>query len=254
MAPNTTTPSALTRAFKLPPSATELHQSRNEVSWSTIPKEMDAEMIEKRKMPITYSIVVNLSLITVFKLTLTILQATNPSFILISYIDSTVTLRNTSEANKISTADIKKYFPAKISGNKVHCKVFFLSLMPIHLLKKSTFGFYKWVGRKVWIFQSHAMDVRNIGFIIYWDPKKTNRDSYLTELALALNYFPLSEEDAPGYNNAKDAETFDGGLPKFYLQQSERVQSHNVHGKVTTHAITIHCQNSHQGFMAPFIT
>jgi hypothetical protein len=126
--------------------------------------------------------------------------------------------------------------------------------MPIHTLKKSTFGFYKWAGRKVWIFQSHSTDIRNIGFIIYRDPKKIDRDSYSTELALKLNEFPLSDADADRYNNAKDAEAFDGGLQKLYLQQSERIQSRNVNGKVMTHAITIHCRNVHQGFMVPFLT
>jgi hypothetical protein len=175
MAPNSTTPSAPTGAFAPPPSVAELHQSRKEVSWSATPKETDEETIEKRKMPITYSIVANLSLITVFKTTLNILQATNPSFILISNVDTTVTLRNAVDAEKISISDIKKYFPAEISGNKVHCKVFFLATMPIHTLKKSTFGFYKWAGRKVWIFESHSTDIRNIGFIIYRDPKKSDR-------------------------------------------------------------------------------
>jgi hypothetical protein len=126
--------------------------------------------------------------------------------------------------------------------------------MPIHTLKKSTFGFYKWAGRKVWIFESHSTDIRNIGFIIYRDPKKIDRDSYSTELALELNDFPLSDNDADRYNNAKDAEAFDGGLPKFHLQQSERIQSRNVNGKVTTYALTIHCRNVHQGFMVPFLT
>jgi hypothetical protein len=93
MAPNTTTPSAPMGAFELPPSVSELvHQSRKGVSWSATPKETDAEMIKKQKMLITYSIVANLSLITVFKTTLNILQATDPSFILISNIDSIVTL------------------------------------------------------------------------------------------------------------------------------------------------------------------
>jgi hypothetical protein len=136
MAQNTTTLSALMGAFELLPSEAELHQSRKEVSWSATPKETEAETAEKRKMPITYSIVANLSLITGFKTTLTILQATDPSFILISNIDLTVPLWNASEDDKLSTADIKKYFPAEISGNKVHCKVFFLASMPTHLLKK----------------------------------------------------------------------------------------------------------------------
>jgi hypothetical protein len=107
MAPNSTTLSAPTGAFELPPSTAELHQSRKGVSWSATPKETDAEMIEKRKMSITYSIVANLSLITVFKTTLNILQATDPSFILISNVDSAVTLRNAVDAEKNSIADLK---------------------------------------------------------------------------------------------------------------------------------------------------
>jgi hypothetical protein len=73
-------------------------------------------------------------------------------------------------------------------------------------------------------------------------------------MALELNEFPLSDNDADRYKNVKDAEAFDGGLPKFHLQQSKKIQSHNVNGKVTTYALTIHCRNVHQGFMVPFLT
>jgi hypothetical protein len=125
MASNKNTAAAPTGAFALPPTAAELQQSRKEVSWSATPKETDHETIEKRKMPITYSIVANLSLISVFKDTLTMLKATDPTFILISKEDSAVTIRNATEADKLSTAEIKKYFPAEVSGSKVQCKLFF---------------------------------------------------------------------------------------------------------------------------------
>jgi hypothetical protein len=50
--------------------------------------------------------------------------------------------------------------------------------------------FYNWAGRKVWIFDSHATDIRNVGFIIYCDPKKVNRDVYSADLAVELNAPP----------------------------------------------------------------
>jgi hypothetical protein len=130
MATNITTPSAPTGAFALPPTAAEFHQSRKEVSWSATPKKIDQETIDKRKMPITYSIAANLSLTTVFKTTLTMLQVTDPSFLLISYVDLTVNLKNASEVNQMSETDLKRFFPARIaSNNKVHCKLFFLATM-----------------------------------------------------------------------------------------------------------------------------
>jgi hypothetical protein len=246
MALDSNTPSAKTGAFAPPPTAAELNQNRKEVSWSATPKESDQETIEKRKMPITYAFIVNLSLITVFKKTLSMLKAKDPTFILISKEDSTVTIRNAADADKISEAELQKYFPASIADNKVDCKLFAIASMSMHLLKKNTFGFYKWAGRKVWIFDSHATDLRNIGFIIYRDPKKVNRDIYSTELADELNEFPLSEDDADRYNQVKDAEAFNGGLPKFHLQQSDRISSRNGQGQVSTHAITVHCQNEHK--------
>jgi hypothetical protein len=255
MALNSTTPSATTGAFAPPPTAAELHQSRKEVSWSATPKESDQETIKKRKMPITYALVANLSLITVFKNTLSMLKATDPTFISISKEDSTVTIWNATDADKISEAKLHKYFPAtSITDNKVHCKLFAIASMSMHLLKKNTFGFYKWAGRKVWIFDSHATDLRNIEFIIYRDPKKVNRDDYSTKLANELNTFPLSEDDADIYNHAKDAEAFNGRLPKFHLQQSDRISSRNGQGQVSMHAITVHCQNEHKGFMVPFLS
>jgi hypothetical protein len=187
MATNKTIPSATTGAFASPPTAAELQQSPKEVTWSATPKEIDQETIEKRKMPITFSFVANLSLITVFKTTLTMLQATDPSFTLISDRDSAVTLRNATEVDKMTTEDMKKFFPAEVSANhKVQCKVFFLASMPIHKLKKDTFGFYTWAGRKVWIFDSHATDVRNVGFIIFRDPRKVDRDAFTIELDFEL--------------------------------------------------------------------
>jgi hypothetical protein len=118
MAPNSTTPSAPAEAFAPPPSAAELHQSRKEVSWSATPKETDEETIEKRKMLITYSIVANLSLITVLKTTLNILQATDPSFILISNVDSTVTLRNAADAEKIQYRTLKNFSRQRYRATK----------------------------------------------------------------------------------------------------------------------------------------
>jgi hypothetical protein len=67
--------------------------------------------------------------------------------------------------------------------------------MPIQQLKKATFGFYTWAGRKVWIFDSHATDVRNTGFLIFRDPRKVDRNLYSVELATGLRAFPLSAED-----------------------------------------------------------
>jgi hypothetical protein len=149
MATNITTPSAPTGAFEPPPTAAELQQSRKEVSWSATPKEIDQETIKKRKMPITYSIAANLRLTTVIKTTLTMLQLTDPMFILISNVDSTVNLKNAAGVDTMPESDLKRFFPARIaSNNKVHCKLFFLAMMPIHRLKKATFGFYAWAGQK----------------------------------------------------------------------------------------------------------
>jgi hypothetical protein len=255
MANITNPPSATTGAFALPPTAAELNQSGKGVSWSATPKEIDDETIEKRKLPITYTVAANLSLLTVFKTTLTMLQATDPSFILISDVDSTVTLRNATEVDKLSVAEAKKFFPSVTTANhKVNCKLFFLASKPIHRLKKDTFGFYDWAARKVWIFESHATDVRNVGFLIYRDPRRVDRDSFTKELIYELNEFPLSDDDADRYNTAKDASSFEGGLPKFHLQQSDRISSRNGQGLVSTRAVTVHCQHDHQGFMVPFLS
>jgi hypothetical protein len=140
------------------------------------------------------------------------LRATDPTFTLISKEDSAVTICNVTEADTLSTTDIKKYFPAEVSGSKVQCKLFFLASMPIHALKKATFGLYKWADRKVWSFESYATDIRNIGFLIYRDPKKIDRDAYTKDISKELNEFPLWEDDANRYNNAKNADSFDGGL------------------------------------------
>jgi hypothetical protein len=127
-------------------------------------------------------------------------------------------------------------------------------MMPIHRLKKATFGFYAWAGQKVWIFESHSTDVRNIGFLILGDPRKIDRDAYSSELKYELQEFALSDEDADSYNNAKNAATFDGGLPTFHLQHSDCIRSRNGQGLVTTRAITVHCQQDCQSFMVPFLT
>jgi hypothetical protein len=144
----------------------------------------------------------------------------------------------------MATEDMKKFFPAEISANhKVHCKVFFLASMPIHKLKKDTFGFYTWAGCKVWIFDSHTTDVRNVGFIISRDPRKVDRDTFTIELDFELKEFSFSTDDADQYNEAKEAAPFDGPLPKFHLQQSDCNHSRNEQGLVSTCALTIHCQH-----------
>jgi hypothetical protein len=160
-----------------------LQQSPKEVTWSATLKEIDQE---------TISIVANVSLTMVFKTTLTILQVTDPSFLLISNVDSTVTLRTATDVDKLNEAEVQKFFLAEISSNKTaHCKLFFLASMPIQQLKKATFGFYTWAGRKVWIFDSHATDMRDTGFLIFCDPHKVDRDSYSVELEAELRAFPL---------------------------------------------------------------
>jgi hypothetical protein len=126
--------------------------------------------------------------------------------------------------------------------------------MPIHQLKKNTYGFYTWAGHKVWIFDSHATDVRNTGFLIFRDPRKVDRDSYSLELASELRAFPLSAEDDYRYEEAQQAASFKGGLPKFHLQHSDRIRSRNGQGLATTRAVTIHCQREHEIFLVPLLT
>jgi hypothetical protein len=180
MATTKTAPAEMTGAFELPPTDALLAQHRKEVSWSATPKENAQETIEKRKIPIQYIFLSSMSVTKVLKDTIIMLQKTDLGFMLVSRIDSTVTLHTVSDFDKIPTDDFPTFFPAKISGGKTFLRLFSVSTMPINLLKRSSFGFYEFAARKIWINDDVFLsnDIRNIGFLIRKDPKKVSRDLF----------------------------------------------------------------------------
>jgi hypothetical protein len=144
-------------------------------------------------------------------------------------------IKNTTDLDKLSPEEMKKYFPAELVRSATVIKMFIVASMPINRLKRATFGYYKYAAKNVWIVEDpfQSSDVRNIGFIIRKDPNKVSRDIFATQLYDTLTEAsPFTDEDASRYNTAKEALPFEGPPPKFQLRVSSHIFHNSAAGKV----------------------
>jgi hypothetical protein len=180
MAQSENLPPETVGAFELPITGDEANLQRKEVSWSATPKEKEQNTVEIRKMPIEYKLANHLSVKTVMKETHKMFQATDKDFLLVSKEDSTVIIKTASDIDKLTSEDMKKYFPAELIRSSVIIKMYVVATMPISRLKRATFGYYKYAAKSIWIVEDpfQSSDVRNIGFIIRKDPNKISRDLF----------------------------------------------------------------------------
>jgi hypothetical protein len=252
MAMTTNPPAETTGELELPPSDAVLAQNHKGVSWSTTPKENAQQTIEKRKIPVKYIFLSKLSVKTVLKDTLNMFQKTDPEFLLVSRIDRTVILQTASDVDKFSSDDFPKLFPASVLNGKTFMSMFSVSVMPINRLKRATYGFYAYAGRRIWINEDIFLsnDIRNIGFIIRKDPRKISRDLLKTHLFDELSCLALDANLSHQFHEAQEALPFTAKIPTFVLRNSENVYHSSAAGRVTTNALTIHCDYQHVAFLS----
>jgi hypothetical protein len=98
-----------------------------------------------------------------------------------------------------------------------------------------------------------SADIRNIGFLVWKDQRKVFRAHLTADLHKTLSEFPITDEDALRYNDAKAALPFEGPFPKFQIRVSSSVKHTSQAGKVSTSALTIHCDKAHIAFISPII-
>jgi hypothetical protein len=159
--------------------------------------------------------------------------------------------------HRLSSEEMKKYFPAELVRSSTVIKMFVVATMPISRLKHATFGYYKYAAKGIWIVEDpfQSSDVRNIGFIIRKDPNKISRDLFAQQLYERLTESSsFTDADADRYNTAKEALPFDGPLPKFQFRVSSHIYHNGIQGKVKTTAITIRCNHKHCEFMTKLFT
>jgi hypothetical protein len=247
MAGPTKSPSATTGELELPPTDAMTAQSHKEVTWSATPEENAKETVEKRKNLIKYEISSTLSVKKVLKETFTMFKETDPGLLLVSKTDATVLIKTPADFDKIPTEKSPTLFPADIAGGKTYISIFIVSSMPIHRLKRATFGFYKYAARKVWIREDVFLtsDVRNIGFLIRKDPRKVSRDLLVKSLYATLCDHTFTAEISQIYHEAKEALPFQGTIPNFQLKNATNIWHTGTAGKVQTNALTIHCDQAH---------
>jgi hypothetical protein len=256
MASAENTPPEATEGFELPSNDNSDNPNRKGVSWSATPKENEQETIEKRKMPIQYQIEGHLSIKTVLKETHTMFLATDPSFLLVSKEDSTVIIKTAADIDKISTPDMKKFFPARLVNGRAMLKMYIVSTMGISRLKRSSYGYYNYASRNIWIMEDpfESEDVRNFGFIIRKDPRRVSRDTFTAALKEIIDTIYLTDDDTRRYNEAKKALPFDGPAPKFQVRISSNIYHQTPAGRVQTTALTVHCDKKHLAYLAPLFT
>jgi hypothetical protein len=98
------------------------------------------------------------------------------------------------------------------------------------------------------------LDVRNIGFQIRKDPRKVNRDLLAEHLYDMLSTHPLPADASSHCHEAKEAFSFSGLIPKFKLRISNQLFHANQAGKISTSAMTIHCDQKHAEFLTRLFT
>ena len=165
-------PSITTGEFELPPSAAEAVQNNKEVSWSATPQEIDQATIEKIKKKITYEITASLSVKVVLTETFTKFKVIDPKLLYTSPMDSSIIIRTADDFGKIKDADFPTLFPAEIKNGKTWLSLFLVSEIPIAKLKRSSFGFYEYASKKIWIQESSSFassNIKSIGFFIRKD-------------------------------------------------------------------------------------
>jgi hypothetical protein len=245
-------PAETTEELELPPTDAVLAQNHKGVSWSTTPKENAKQTIKKRKIPVKYIFLSKLSVKTVLEETLNMFQKTDPEFLLVSRINSTVTLKTAADVNKISTDDFPKLFPASVLNGKPFMSMFSVSVMPINKLKRATYGFYEYAGRRIWINEDVFLtnDIRNIGFLIRKDPRKISRDLLRNHLLDELSRHDLDANLSHQFHEAQEYLPFTEKIPTFVLRNSEHVYHSSAAGRVKTNALTIHCDYQHAEFLS----
>jgi hypothetical protein len=249
-------PSTTTGAFELPPSAATAIQNRKEVSWSPTTSQQDGKTTEIRLFPVKYQIQANLSILTVLKKTLLMFQATDSAVYIVSRVNSDVIIRQAGDFDTFSAAKLQELFPAKIVNGQANLRMFMASTMTITRLKKSSYGYYDYASPKIWISDDlfESSDIRNFGFIIRKDPNRIDRDIFTKELHKSLSEFLLSNDDKQRLEEAQDNLPFPGRIPKFQARISRHISITSSSGKVSTAALTLHCDALHVNFLNKLVT
>jgi hypothetical protein len=215
-------------------------------------KENEQETIEKGKIPVRYEISPHLSIKKVLQDTHAMFLASDTTFLIVSKEDPSIVIRNATDFDKFSAAEMKKYFPANLVKQNAHIALFIVTDRSLHRLKKDSSGFYSYAAKHIYI--SHnaflSSDVRNLGFFLRKSAAKVDKEKFTDLLTKRLQDFPLSTKDSVCYNEAKEALPFDGPLPNFALRVSNNLYHANATGRVRTTAITFHCDHKHAAFLS----
>ena len=124
MAPPDNPPSDTTEDFEPPPDDDAAITNPKEVSWSTTPKENEQETIEKRKSPVRHKILPHMSVKKVLQETHAMFLATDPTFLIVSKADPAIVIQNTTDLEKNSTDDMKRFFPGTLVKQKTCIALF----------------------------------------------------------------------------------------------------------------------------------
>jgi hypothetical protein len=218
--------------------------------------EKPAKMTEIRLFPVKLQVTSHLSIITVIKECLTRFLATDPTVYIVSHINANIIIRTTDELNSYSAVQIWELFPRKIINKQTNLRFFMAASMTISRLKNSSSGYYEYTSKHIWlsddVFKSH--DIRNIGFIIRKDINRVDRELVKSELFSKLTNFVCSSEDKQQLTNAREYLPFPACIPNFQIRLSKNISVGSSSGKVSTSALTIHCDALHVNFLNKFIT
>jgi hypothetical protein len=127
--------------------------------------------------------------------------------------------------------------------------------MIISQLKKSPYGYYEYASRHIWIsddvFESH--DIHNIGFIFRKEINGIDQEIFKNELFSKLTNFTCTTEDEQQLTAAQEYLPLPSCIPNFQICPSKNISVGSSSGKVSTSALTIHCDALHVNFLNKFI-
>ncbi len=249
-------PSETTGDFEPPPSAAVAIQNRKAVTWNPSLKQREGKTAEIRLFPIRLQVTAHLSVVKVIKEIFTRFIATDPSFYIVSRTDPNVIIRTADEFGALSNEKIRELFPGIVTRGQTTLRFSMAASMDISRLKKSSYGYYNYANKHIWIsddlFQSN--DIRNIGFIIRKDVNRTDRQIFKNELMGALKIFPLTSEDKQRLSEAKDCLHFPDNIPTIDIRFTKTISVLATTGRVSTSALTIHCDSVHVNFVNKLLT
>jgi hypothetical protein len=249
-------PAEATGGFDPPPSAAMAIQNRKEVTWNPSTKPKYGKTTELRLFPVKLQLAARLSVTAVLKEILTRFLVTDPRFYLVSKINADVIIRTVTEFNALSNSQVQQLFPGKVIRGQTNIRFFMASSMDIARLKQSSYGFYEFAGNTIWlkvdVFESN--DIRSIGFITRKDINRTDKNIFEKELTEKLLNFEWNMEDNQRLEEAKDNLSFPNRIPNMEIRLTKSVAVNTPTGRVSTSALTVHCDSLHMNFLTKLIT